>query len=75
GELVADADRERVVDELREHMLAGRLTAAELEQRLALAHRSRTWADLDSARAELPPSPAIAPRSIFGGDGPQSARV
>jgi hypothetical protein len=54
GELVADADRERVTAELREHMLAGRLTAEEFEQRLVLAHRARTRADLDAARIDLP---------------------
>jgi hypothetical protein len=53
-ELVADADREHVIDELREHMLAGRLTAAEFEERLGAAHRARTRADLDAARIGLP---------------------
>jgi hypothetical protein len=53
-ELVADADREHVIDELREHMLAGRLTAAELEERLGAAHRARTRADLDAVRIGLP---------------------
>jgi hypothetical protein len=57
GELVADADRERATAELREHMLAGRLTAEEFEQRVVLAHRARTRADLDVARIDLPVTP------------------
>jgi hypothetical protein len=54
AELVADADREVVTAELREHMIAGRLTADEFEQRLASTHRARTRADLDAARIDLP---------------------
>jgi hypothetical protein len=33
----ADADREIVIDALREHMLAGRLTTEEFEERLGVA--------------------------------------
>jgi len=39
---------------LRWQMLAGRLDAAEFEECLTLAHRARTQADLDAARAHLP---------------------
>jgi DUF1707 SHOCT-like domain len=53
-ELVADVDREGTIEELRAHLLAGRLTAAEFEQRVALAHGARTRADLDAARTDLP---------------------
>ncbi len=53
-ELVADADRDRTMDELRQHLLSGRLTTGEFETRLALAHAARTRADLDMARADLP---------------------
>ena len=35
---VADADREQLVDELREHAGAGRLTSDELEQRVGEAY-------------------------------------
>jgi hypothetical protein len=61
---VADADRERLSDELREHMVAGRLTQDELEERLGLAYAARTRADLDALRADLPMSPAVLKRSI-----------
>ncbi|HJS96319.1 MAG TPA: DUF1707 domain-containing protein [Solirubrobacteraceae bacterium] len=53
-ELVADLDREGTVEELRGHLLAGRLTAGEFEERVALAQRARTRADLDAARTDLP---------------------
>ncbi len=54
SERVADADRERAVEELREHMLAGRLDADEFEDRLGAAHQARTRAELDAARTDLP---------------------
>lgn len=54
GELVGDMDREGIVEELRGHLLAGRLTAGEFEERVALAHGARTRADLDAARTDLP---------------------
>jgi Domain of unknown function (DUF1707) len=53
---VADADREQVVEELREHAGAGRLTSDELEERIERAYRARTRADLDALRADLPVS-------------------
>ena len=45
-ERIGDADRERVIEELREHMLVGRLTAEEFEERLGSAQRAITRADL-----------------------------
>ena len=53
---VADADREQLVQELREHAIAGRLTAEELEERIGEAYRATTRADLDALRADLPVS-------------------
>jgi hypothetical protein len=53
-ELVADVDREGLIEELRGHLLAGRLTAGEFEERVAVAQQARTRADLDGARADLP---------------------
>ena len=43
---VADADREQMVEELREHALAGRLSSEEMEERIGSAYRARTRADL-----------------------------
>jgi len=53
---VADADREQLVDELREHAVAGRLSSEELEERIGGAYRATTRADLDALRADLPVS-------------------
>jgi hypothetical protein len=53
---VADADREQLVEELREHALAGRLSSEEMEERIGSAYRARTRADLDALRADLPVS-------------------
>jgi hypothetical protein len=53
---VADADREQLVEELREHALAGRLTSEELEDRIGAAYRATTRADTDALRADLPVS-------------------
>ena len=53
---VADSDREQVIDELREHAGAGRLTSEELEQRIGEAYAALTRADLDALRADLPVS-------------------
>jgi hypothetical protein len=61
---VADADRERLADELREHMVAGRLTQDELEERLGTAYAAKTQADLDALRVDLPISPATVQRSL-----------
>jgi hypothetical protein len=61
---VSDADRESLAGELREHMVAGRLTQEELEERLGLAYKATTTADLDALRADLPLSPAAIQRSL-----------
>jgi Flp pilus assembly protein TadB len=51
---VSDADRDRAVSELGEHFQAGRLTAAELDERVGLALRARTGKDLAGLMADLP---------------------
>jgi len=61
---VADVDRERVSDELREHMVAGRLTSEEFEERLDLTYRATTQADLDAVKEDLPMSPAGVQREL-----------
>lgn len=60
-ERIADADREVAIGELREHMLAGRITAAEFEDRLSSAHTATTRAEIDAVRIDLPMSPALQP--------------
>lgn len=53
-ELVADADRDLTVDELSGHLMAGRLTADEFEERVTAAQKARTRAALDAATIHLP---------------------
>jgi hypothetical protein len=54
---VGDADRERVVELLRGHAIAGRLDADELEERLERAYAARYGAELQAVLAELPTEP------------------
>jgi hypothetical protein len=65
---VSDADRDAVVTELGEHFQAGRLDAAELDDRTGRALRARVRSDLDEVLTDLP-RPARAP-----GEPPAAAR-
>ncbi|BFO16834.1 hypothetical protein SHKM778_32220 [Streptomyces sp. KM77-8] len=51
---VSDADREQVVDELREAVAEGRLEMDEFEERLEQAYRARVHDDLASLTSDLP---------------------
>ena len=51
---VADADRDRTVTQLREHVVAGRLTLDEFSDRVGRALGATTRADLDAVMADLP---------------------
>ncbi|HVE93092.1 MAG TPA: DUF1707 domain-containing protein [Actinomycetota bacterium] len=61
--LASDQDRERVVSILKENSASGRLTYDELSERLDVALRSRTYADLQRVVADLPVG-ARAPRWV-----------
>ena len=54
---VADADRDRTVTQLREHVVEGRLTLDEFSERVGLALQARTRGDLDAVMADLPQVP------------------
>lgn len=61
---VGDSDRDAVVERLQAAFTQGRLTPAELDQRLHAALSARTFADLTGLTADLPPvatAPAAAP--------------
>ena len=69
-ERVADADRDRAVTQLREHVVEGSLTLDEFSERVGLALEARTRGDLDAVMADLPqsrptdqplPTPTTAP--------------
>ena len=50
----SDADRDRVVDDLRDHAAAGRLGTDELEDRIGVALQAQTFGELDVLLADLP---------------------
>ena len=50
----SDADRERTTLLLREHHAAGRLDAAEFNDRMDKAFEAKTMGDLDALLADLP---------------------
>jgi hypothetical protein len=56
---IADSDREQLASELRDHMVEGRLTQDEFEERVERAYRASTRAELDALREDLPLSPAV----------------
>jgi Domain of unknown function (DUF1707) len=50
----SDEDRERLVDELNEHTVDGRLSTADLERRVQAAYAAQTKGELDAIRRDLP---------------------
>ncbi|WP_328298864.1 DUF1707 domain-containing protein [Streptomyces sp. NBC_00435] len=57
----SDADRERVVDRLRDAVAEGRLDMDEFEERLEAAYTSRTYAELEPLTRDLPALGTAAP--------------
>lgn len=51
---VSDDERERAALELREHLVAGRLTLEEFSERVELAYRASTVSDLEAVGSALP---------------------
>jgi hypothetical protein len=64
---VSDADRDQVAAVLRQAAVDGRLTPAELDERLGLAFAATTYADLEVITSDLP---GTAPVSSAGADFP-----
>jgi hypothetical protein len=67
---VADADRDRVIVELREHCVAGRLTLEEFASRTDQAIDARTTQDLEAITRDLPseqapPEPKLGTRTMM----------
>jgi hypothetical protein len=60
----SDEDRERLVSELNEHSVAGRISTDELEDRTASAYAARTTAELDTLRRDLPATSAQIAMSL-----------
>jgi uncharacterized protein DUF1707 len=60
----SDADRDKVVDRLRDAAAEGRLEPDELEQRVDAALRARTYGELDWLVADLPGEAVTARRRL-----------
>ena len=60
GIRAADDERERVAQELREHMVAGRLRPEEFEERVGRAYDASTRGELAALKDDLPMSPEAA---------------
>lgn len=58
----SDADRERAVDVLKAAFVQERLSKSDLAERVGHALKSKTYAELASATAGIPPKPAAIPR-------------
>jgi hypothetical protein len=50
----SDEDRERIIERLHRAATEGRLVAEELEQRVSLALKARTYGELNATVADLP---------------------
>jgi hypothetical protein len=60
----SDAERDAVVESLRGHAQAGRLTSEELEERVGMALAAKTRAELATLQHDLPqPARRVAPRA------------
>jgi Domain of unknown function (DUF1707) len=50
----SDADRERIVEQLRQHTADGRLSMDEFEQRMSAAYAAKTYGELAQLTRDLP---------------------
>lgn len=50
----SDADRERIVEQLRQHTADGRLSMDEFEQRMSAAYAAKTYGELAGLTRDLP---------------------
>ncbi|HEY2577093.1 MAG TPA: DUF1707 domain-containing protein [Streptosporangiaceae bacterium] len=55
----SDADRDVVVDALRQAFSEGRLTLDEFDERMSSAYVSRTWGELRELTTDLPVQPVL----------------
>lgn len=55
----SDADRDVVVEALREAYTEGRLTRDEFDERMSAAYSSRTWGQLRELTIDLPVQPVL----------------
>jgi Domain of unknown function (DUF1707) len=67
----SDADRERIVEQLRQHTADGRLTMDEFEQRMTAAYAAKTYGELAQLTRDLPVD--LSARSRGATAGPADA--
>jgi hypothetical protein len=78
---IGDAERDQAAEYLREHMAAGRLNAAEFDERLTAALSAKVQTDLDRLFADLPsptpqsPTGKPAPPVLAQPGGPAASPV
>jgi len=70
GMRAADADRERVAEQLRSAHADGRLDLTEYEERVQQAWAARTYGDLDALTVDLPQARPSTRRLVPRCDGP-----
>ena len=70
----SDADRERTANVLREAAGDGRLTMAELDERLDAVYAAKTYAELEPITHDLPATGAGYMPAVPAGAGPDPAR-
>jgi hypothetical protein len=66
----SEADREQAAARLREHFAEGRITADELDERIAAVLSARTFGDLRRTMADLPGPVPAPPRPVPPRPGP-----
>ena len=70
----SDADRERIANVLREAAGDGRLTMAELDERLDAVYAAKTYAELEPITHDLPATGAEYLPTVSAGPAPDPAR-
>jgi hypothetical protein len=66
---ISDAEREHVVERLREHYADGRLTADELDERVTVALSAKTYGDLRVVMTDLPEPETVGAARAAGPAG------
>jgi hypothetical protein len=65
----SDADRDQIIERLRKAATEGRIASEELEQRVSLALKARTYGELEATVADLPGHPERRPSARRSGAG------
>lgn len=72
---VSDADRDRIVERLREHYADGRLTSDELDERVSAALSAKTYGDLRAIMTDLPEPETVGAMAAMGPMGSAGPRA